>query len=140
MKTRNAFAAGSRRVNIRREDRNMSTAEKSKTEEGALTEGAGNGGAGAGTLGEMSVQQLLKALTVITLAGKEPPRLEGNPVTKEDIKVFIDEYDEYCEEMRWGVSGEMPRNLVGVMELLEWPQRRVIKGIHNNGMELKNQV
>lgn len=43
--------------------------------------------------------------------------------------------------MRSSVSGEIPRNPVGVLlELLGWSQRQVMKDIHNNMMVLTNRL
>lgn len=74
----------------------------------------------------------------MTPAGKEPPLLEGKPLTKDNIKVIM--RNECCDQTRWGVSGEMPRNPVGVLALLGWSQRKVIKDIHNNRMEQADQL
>lgn len=84
----------------------------------------------------MSVQQLLKASTAIIPAGEQLPWLEGKRLTKENIKVFIKEYDEYCDQMRWSVSGEMPPNSVAVFGPMGCSQRRVIRDANNGRMEL----
>lgn len=68
----------------------------------------------------MSLQDLFKALTIVTQAGKHTPRFEGKPSTKGNITVFIKGEDEYSGQMRWDVSGEMPRDPVGVIEFLGW--------------------
>lgn len=106
-----------------------------------MTQGASSGDAGSGTLSEsISVQQRLKALTVITSAGKQTPRLEGNPLTNESIEVFIKDCDEYCcDQMRWSMRGEIPRKLVGVLDLMGCSHRKVIRDAHNNEIELSDQ-
>lgn len=76
----------------------------------------------------MSVQQLLKALRVITPAGKQPRRFEGDPLTKANINVFVKKYDGYCDQMSCGVSDAMLRNPVGSLELLRWSPEASYQG------------
>lgn len=49
------------------------------------------------------------------------------------------EHDDYCDQMRRGADGEMPRNPVGVLELMGWSQKRDSSDTHNNGIELPDQ-
>lgn len=109
----------------------MSLGQGSKTGEGALTTVSASGGYRSGNLGENFVQELLTALAVVTPAGRQPPRLEGRPLTKDNIRAFIREY-EHCNQMIRSANGEMRGNPVGVMEPLGWSQRRVIKDIHSD--------
>ena len=113
---------------------------ESKTGDGVLTTGAGSGGAGSGNSGgNISVQELMQALARVPPAGKKPPRLEGRSLTKGNVKAFLQEYDDYCHQMRRGADGEVPRNPVGVLELLGCAQRRVVMDSQNDGMELTNE-
>ena len=94
----------------------MSTGQESKSGEGVLTTSAGSGGAGSGNSGgNISVQELMQALTRVTPAGKKPPRLEGRSLTKGSVNAFLREYDDYCEQMRRGADDEVPRNPPGVL-------------------------
>lgn len=79
----------------------------------------------------VSVGERLKALVVVSVAGKKPPpRFEAKPPTKDDMVVFIKEDDKYhCGQMGWGESGEVPQNPAEVLELLGWSQRPVTKGV-----------
>lgn len=61
-----------------------------ESETGVLTTGAGNGGTGPGNFGgDIFVQELMRALAIVTPAAKQPPRLEGRSLIKENIRVFL---------------------------------------------------
>lgn len=50
--------------------------------------------------GNVSAQELLRASAIVTPAGKQPPRLEGKPLRKENTRASSREHDDFCDQLR----------------------------------------
>lgn len=77
------------------------------------------------------LRNLMRALPISTSRGLQVPILEGTLQSREAMKSFLREYEEYPVTMAEGMIDGIPKRPVGILELMDLAQKQLLKGIHN---------
>lgn len=77
-------------------------------------------------------EDLRRPLSITTSRGLQPS-LEGKTLSREIVQTFLRDYQGYASSMIEGVVDGIPKRPVGLCELIDEDQRRVLSNVHNEG-------
>lgn len=75
----------------------------------------------------------MRFLSITTSRGLQPPSLEEKRLSREFVKTFLTDYHGYVSRMTEGVVVGIPERPVGVFELIDEDETRVLSDANNEG-------
>lgn len=75
----------------------------------------------------------MRTLSITTSLGLQASLWSGGEETREIVKKFLSDYQGYASRMTEGVVDGIPKQPVGLCELNDEDQRRVLSNVYNKG-------